>query len=109
MIAFHFFISIPQGDQDRPEMLKQYEIIVEPMNKCNKALGSNAKNDTAICTCTNVANTLNVLDNGSALVSNTDGKLIGIASWHDGEAPKVYTKMGPYIKWIRSIVFPFSR
>lgn len=104
----HFTFSFhSQKDQDRPELLKQYEIIVEPNNKCKKALHSNAKNDTIICTYTNVENTLNVLDNGSALISKTDSKLIGIASWHDGETPQVYIKIKPYIPWILSIAFPF--
>lgn len=87
-------------------MLKLYEIKVESIKKCNKSLGFNAKNGTIICTQTNVENTLNVLDNGSALVSNVDDKLIAIASWHDGEVPKVYIKVRPYISWIRSIAFP---
>lgn len=88
-------------------MLKEYEIIVQPIIKCEEPFDSNVKNDSVICTCTNVVNTINVLDNGSALVSKADSKLIGIASWHDGEAPRVYTKIGPYIPWIRSIAFPF--
>ena len=100
-------IFLPQSDQDRPEMLKQYEVRVDSINKCKKSLDSIAENDAIICTNTNVENTINVLDNGSALVSKTDNKLIGIASWHDGETPKVYIKVGPYIPWIRSIAFPF--
>lgn len=50
-----------------------------------------------------------MLDNGSALVSKVDDKLIGIASWHDGDKPKVYVQVGPYIPWIRSIAFPSFR
>lgn len=88
-------------------MLKQYEIKVQPIEKCNKSLDFNARSDTTICTQTNVENTLYVLDDGSALVSEVDDKLIGIASWHDGEVPMVYIKVRPYIPWIRSIAFPF--
>lgn len=104
-LHFTFFFH-SQRDQDRPEMLKEYEVIAQPISKCKKPSDFNARNDSVICTRTNVVNTLNVLDNGSALVSKMDGKLIGMASWHDGETPRVYIKVGPYIPWIRSIAFP---
>lgn len=100
MIQFIFFFF--QIDQDRPEMLKHYKIKVDAIDNCNMSMRLEAK---IICTSANVENTFNTLDNGSALVSDVDKKLIGIASWCDGDIPKVYTKVGSFIPWIRSIAF----
>lgn len=88
-------------------MLKYYEVEAKPIGKCIKSSHFYAWNNAIICTHTNVENTLYSLDNGSALVSNGDNKLIGIASWHDGDVPNVYTKIRPHIAWIRSIAFAF--
>lgn len=101
------YFSDCQRDQDLPEMLKEYEVTVQPSVKCKKPFDFNVKDDRVICISTKIENTLYVLDSGSALVSKADGKLIGIASWHEGEAPMAYTKIRPYIPWIRSIAFPF--